>query len=113
MIQVERMGKDLHLTVYTMVDPKLEVHDGYSSDLLSDVMGNAEEGSALITIQAHKNTVAVASLLGLPAIILCNGRTPSDDMIEAAEKEKISILGTDDNQFTVSYRLAQALEKHT
>ncbi|MDR2028056.1 MAG: hypothetical protein LBP93_00815, partial [Treponema sp.] len=35
----------------------------YTSDLLSDVMANAKEGGALITIQAHKNTVAVATLV--------------------------------------------------
>ena len=39
---------------------KREIHGGYTSDLLSDVMGNAAEGNVLITIQGHKNTVAVA-----------------------------------------------------
>ena len=38
----------------------LEIQNGYTSDLLSDVMGNAPEDSVLITIQAHKNTIAVA-----------------------------------------------------
>ena len=36
-----------------------EVCTGYTSDLLSDVMANAKDGCALITIQAHVNTVAV------------------------------------------------------
>ena len=53
-------------------DPDIE--SGYTSDLLSDVMANAEDGSVLITIQAHKNTVAVAVQLDLPAIVICNGR---------------------------------------
>jgi hypothetical protein len=34
----------------------------YTSDLLSDVMANAHDSDLLITIQAHNNTVAVASL---------------------------------------------------
>jgi hypothetical protein len=36
-----------------------EVAGGYTSDLLSDVMAHAKAGDVLITIQSHKNTVAV------------------------------------------------------
>ncbi len=82
-----------------------EVTGGYSSDLLSDVMAHAAAGSALITIQAHKNTVAVAVLLNLPVIILCNGRTPPDDMVEAARIESIALLSTGMSQFEVSGKL--------
>lgn len=109
MIHVEQLEKGLGYRPYTMANPSAQLLAGYTSDLLSDVMGNAEEGSALITIQAHKNTVAVASLIGMPAIILCNGRVPDDTMVEAAEKENIAIFGTEENQYTVSYRLAKAL----
>ena len=44
-----------------------EVTGGYSSDLLSDVMGHAEAGKIWITIQTHKNVLAIASLKDLPA----------------------------------------------
>jgi len=84
---------------------------GYTSDLLSDVMGNAAEGDVLITIQAHKNTVAVAQLVGIPAIILCNGRKGGQDMIALAEQENIAIIGTKLNQFSVSHLLGTALDK--
>ena len=40
------------------------VTDGYTSDLLSDVMGNCPEGSLWITIQRHMNVIAVAQLTG-------------------------------------------------
>ena len=59
--------------VYEGWEPR-EVRGGYTSDLLSDVMSKAKDGFVLVTIQAHKNTVAVASMLGLVAVILCNGR---------------------------------------
>ena len=32
-----------------------EIKGGYTSDLLSDVMGNAREGNIWITLQTHKN----------------------------------------------------------
>lgn len=111
MIQVKQFEKDFGYTVYTMTNAESTVQDGYTSDLLSDVMGNAEEGSALITIQAHKNTIAVATLIGLPVIILCNNRIPTDDMVSSAEAENVAVVGTHENQFTVSYRLAKALGK--
>ena len=81
------------------------VSGGYTSDLLSDVMANAKAGDALITIQAHKNTVAVATLVNSPLIVVCNSRPVQDDMIEAAREEGIAIIRTTLNQFEVSGRL--------
>ena len=63
-----------------------DVSGGYTSDLLSDVMAHAEEGSILITIQAHKNTVAVAVLKDLAAILVCSNRPVDEDMLEAARE---------------------------
>jgi hypothetical protein len=83
----------------------------YTSDLLSDVMANAKEGGALITIQAHKNTVAVASLVNITLIILCNNRPLQDDgMLEAAKDEGIAVIRTKENQYTVSGKLYAALK---
>lgn len=82
-----------------------ELTGGYTSDLLSDVMAHAKAGDALITIQAHKNTIAVAVLLGLPAIVICNDRAVPDDMLEAARAEGIALLRSPQSQYEVSGRL--------
>jgi hypothetical protein len=82
---------------------------GYSSDLLSDVMAKAEKDQVLVTIQAHKNTVAVASLIGLAAIVLCNNRPVPQDMIDSARDEGIALFRTDMTQFQVSGLLYHAL----
>ncbi|MDR2028578.1 MAG: hypothetical protein LBP93_03460 [Treponema sp.] len=83
----------------------------YTSDLLSDVMANAKEGGALITIQAHKNTVAVATLVNITVIIICNSRPVPEDMIEAAKEEGIALIRTGENQFNVSGRLYALLRR--
>jgi serine kinase of HPr protein (carbohydrate metabolism regulator) len=83
----------------------VDVSAAYTSDLLSDVMANAKEGGALITIQAHKNTVAVSSLVNISVIVICNSRPLTDDMLEAAKDENIAIIRTKENQFTVSGNL--------
>jgi len=87
----------------------VQVGGGYTSDLLSDVMAHAKTGDVLITIQAHKNTVAVAVLVGAPAIIICNGRLVPEDMIQAARDEGIAVLRSDLCQFEVSGRLWKSL----
>jgi hypothetical protein len=81
----------------------------YTSDLLSDVMANAKDGGALITIQAHKNTVAVATLVNISAVVICNNRPLPEDMLAAAKDEGIAVIRTKENQFTVSGKLWELL----
>jgi serine kinase of HPr protein (carbohydrate metabolism regulator) len=88
-----------------------ELTGAYTSDLLSDVMANAKDGGALITIQAHKNTVAVATLVNIRVIVVCNSRPLPDDMLEAAKNEEIAVIRTKENQFTVSGKLYALLRK--
>ncbi|MBN1764371.1 MAG: hypothetical protein JW860_03860 [Sedimentisphaerales bacterium] len=71
---------------------KKEVTGGYASDLLSDVIGNSRSGDLWITLQAHVNIVAVASMKELSGIILTGGREPDEDTIQKAESEKIVIM---------------------
>jgi len=78
---------------------------GYTSDLMSDVMAHAGEADLLITIQSHKNTIAVATLVGAQGVIVCNSRPVPEDMLAAARQERIAILVSREDQFTVSGRL--------
>jgi hypothetical protein len=77
----------------------------YTSDLLSDVLARAGEGDALLTVQAHKNTVAVAVLKHIPVIFICNSRPIPHDMEAAAKERRIALLRTGKNQFTLSGEL--------
>jgi hypothetical protein len=94
-------------------NPDATLVDGYASDLLSDVMANAPAGAVLITIQAHRNTVATASLMDLPAIIICNGRSIPEEMLSAAKQEQIALFQTPENQFQTAVRLARLLVSQT
>jgi hypothetical protein len=93
--------------------PDAECSGGYSSDLLSDVMANAEEGSALITIQSHANTVAVASHVDLPLIVICNDRPVPEEMLEAARENDIAICRTSNDQFTTAGLLYKRFHSDT
>ncbi len=91
-------------------DPEQTVTGGYASDLLSDVMANAADGCVLITIQAHNNTVAVATLAGAAGILICGGRPVPEDMAASARKERIALLRTRLNQFQASCLIGSMLK---
>ncbi len=103
------LEKKLEYTPRTPYGGEREITSGYTSDLLSDVMARAEEDSVLITIQGHKNTIAVATLAGIAAIVLCSDRPVPDDMRAAAEDEGIAIFSTGKNQFQVSNEIGNLL----
>jgi len=71
-----------------------EVTGGYASDLLSDVIANSRAGNLWVTLQTHRNIIAVATLKELAAIILVNGRAPDPETLEKAQEEKVILLGT-------------------
>ncbi len=67
---------------------------GYSSDLLSCVMAGAPKKSIWITLQAHGNIIAVATLLDLSAVIITEGAIPDETTIEKANEEGVVLLST-------------------
>jgi predicted transcriptional regulator len=89
----------------SQVEMGKEVTGGYVSDLLSDVMGNAREGELWITLQAHINVVAVASLKEMAAILLVKGIRPDPKMLQKATDEGIPVLGTSDGTFSAAGKL--------
>lgn len=86
-----------------------EVNGGYSSDLLSDVMGSAQAGNIWITLQTHKNVMAIASLKDLAAVILVKGFLPDADMEAQSNEENIPVLGTNDETFEINGKLFNLL----
>ena len=87
-----------------------DITGGYTSDLLSDVMGNIKDGNIWVTLQTHKNVMAIASLRDASAVVLVKGLQPDADMLEKANEEDIPILGTNLETFEISgliYNLLQ------
>ena len=88
-----------------------EIKGGYTSDLLSDVMGNAREGNIWITLQTHKNIMAIASLKELAAIVLVKGYRPEEDTVSESEAEGIPILSTSRQTFEMTGEIYELLQK--
>ncbi|MBI5203741.1 MAG: serine kinase [Nitrospirae bacterium] len=105
-MKLQELVNSLSLEVKTPgMDLNREVTGGYASDLLSDVIGNAKEGSVWITLQVHLNIVAVASLKGLAGIILVNNRMPDGDTLKKASEENIPVMTSPLAAFELAGRL--------
>ncbi len=88
-----------------------EIEGCYVSDLLSDVMGNAEMGNIWITLQTHKNVMAIASLKELAAVILVKGLNAGDDTLEQSNEEGIPFLSTTEETFETAGKIYQLIHK--
>ena len=85
-----------------------EVTSGYASDLLSDVLAHAGEGTLWVTLHIHQNIVAVASHKDLAGVLLVQGRQPEKDTIAKAEEEGLPILVSSLSAFELVGRLYKA-----
>jgi hypothetical protein len=105
-VNLEIIVRELDLKVFSGFDKlNTDVLDGYTGDLLSDVMANSKEGDLWMTRQVHQNIIAVASLKDHAGIILVHGAEPAKDTLEKALKENIPLLGTDLSGFEIAGRI--------
>ncbi len=65
----------------------VHIYQGYVSDMLSCVVAGAPNGCVWVTLLAHSNIVAVATLLDIPAIIITEGAQPDETTLERANEK--------------------------
>ncbi len=107
---VRQLIDTLSLTPVTVADPDREIKGGYAGDLLSWVMGRANEGDAWVTIMTNINVVAVASLLDVACVLLAEGVTADQEVIDTAAAKGVTLLGSDQTAFALCTALGRALD---
>ena len=85
----------------------LDVKRGYASDLMSDVLANADTGDLWITLQTHQNVVAVSVMKSLAGVIMVNNREPMEDTLEKAIAEGMPLMVSELPAFELIGRLYQ------
>ena len=85
-----------------------EITGGFVGDLLSWVMSGAQPGHAWVTIMSNVNVAAVAMLTDVSCVILAQGVTPDEELLEAAERRGVCLLGSGLRAFELCTQL-QAL----
>lgn len=93
----------LHLQILT--EPKdfsvIPITSGYTSDMLSCVVKSANSQGIWVTLMAHNNIVAVASLLEIPAIIITENAKPEAATITLANEKEIVLITTPRSSFEI------------
>jgi len=84
----------------------VEITGGYASDLLSCVMARAQAGNIWVTLQAHPNIVAVASLIELSAVIITEDVSADPETVLRAQETGIPLLTTAQDTYTTVVALA-------
>lgn len=107
---VSELSKNNSLTALCMPDGDRAIKGAYIGDLLSWVMGRAKEDNAWITIMSNSNTVAVASLADVSCVILAEGVTLEDSVIETAKQNNINILSTNLTAYEAAVMLSKLEE---
>ncbi len=106
---VKELVSALDLKVICMPDGDREITGGYAGDLLSWVMGRAKAGDAWVTIMSNVNIVAVATLADPACIVLSEGVSADDGVIEKAQSVGVNILSSNEDTFAVSAKISKLI----
>lgn len=109
-MNVRELKDKAGLEVLTLPDGEKEVTGGYAGDLLSWVMGKAEEGDAWVTIMSNINVVAVASLRDVSCVILAENSDIDKETLEKAEDEGVNILRSEKSTFALCSEIASLIK---
>ena len=86
------------------------ISGGFCGDLLSWVMANCQADNMWCTVMGNINSVAVASLNDIGAIVLCQGSRIMPDRLEKAKEEGINVFSTSAPCFDIAGRLYDELK---
>ncbi|MBN1642993.1 MAG: serine kinase [Anaerolineae bacterium] len=105
-MQVGQIVQTLGLEVIADADMERQVSGGYAADLLSCAMAGARAGDIWVTLQAHPNVIAVASLLDLAAVLITEGMAPDAETVHKAREAGINLLRTSLGTFAAVSQLS-------
>ncbi|MBQ1507112.1 MAG: hypothetical protein IIZ36_01650 [Ruminococcus sp.] len=108
-MNVREFAERLDLKILVEGDLEREITGGYIGDLLSWVMGRAEEDSAWLTVMGNINSIAVATLADVSCIVLTENAALDADAKAKAEVHGVNILTTDENSYKTAVKLSKLL----
>ena len=104
---VKELKENLELNTVVMPYGDREISGCYIGDLLSWVMGAAKAGDIWITIMSNINIVAVATLSDAACILLAEGVTVDDEIINTAKERDINILSSTKSAYVLATEISE------
>jgi hypothetical protein len=86
-----------------------QVASCYISDLLSRVLGGCQSDDIWITVQSSINMVAVAAITDPSCVILPEGLSAADNVIDKANEEGLSIFSSEESAYSLATKIAKLL----
>ncbi len=109
MLTVEKLMDKLELAPIELPDGTRRITGGYAGDLLSWVMGRANEGDAWVTIMTNMNVAAVAQLTDVACVIFAEGVEPDKETVLKARMHGINLLGSPKGIFELCGLISEAM----
>lgn len=106
---VRQMAERLRLETLVAGDEEREVTGGYCGDLLSWVMGRAQEGDAWFTVMGNVNAIAVAVLADVACIVLAEDSPLDEDARARAGMQEVTVLRSGRTVFELAAGLSRLL----
>ena len=103
---VNELSKKYGYSAASLPAPEKEIVGGYVGDLLSWVMGRATENCAWITIMTNINIAAVGALADVGVIIIAEGATPDEAVIQTAKDKGVNILLTNKTAYETAVEIS-------
>ena len=108
-MKVKNLADSELFTAVALPQGDREIDGVYVCDLLSWVMGRAKCDNAWITIMSNINILAVASLSDVSCIILAEGVTLEQEVIDTALDKEINILSTNMDIYNTAVYLNEVI----
>ena len=106
---VKELIEALSLKAFYVEEEDREIEGVYCGDLLSWVMGKCPADAAWITIMSNQNVAAVAVLCDTACIILSENVQPDAELLERAEKQGVTLLGSEMDEYQLCWRMKALL----
>ena len=103
---VNELTEKYGLSPVIVPEGEREIRGGYCGDLLSWVMGRAQQDNVWITIMFNMNIVAVASLSDVSAVVLAEGVSLEQSVIDTAAAKGVNILASEKGAFELAALIA-------
>lgn len=85
----------------------VEVEKAFASDLMSDVL-TLKDTPILLTGLCNVQTIRTCDMAGLDTVIIVRNKKPSDDMLELAEENDMTVITSPFSMFKVCGLLYEA-----
>jgi serine kinase of HPr protein (carbohydrate metabolism regulator) len=83
-----------------------EITSCYISDLLSRVLGGCQAGDIWITVQSSLNMVAVAVMTEASCVILPEGLTAPENVVDKADEEDLIIFSSKECAYSLAVKIS-------